>query len=73
MKCPVCNSEARCDSPLFAKFTCGSVFWKVGGEPRGQIKRGDECHSDCGVCGEKLPHHVSHCAGVLKRKLERVR
>lgn len=71
MKCPICNSTKAAESIVGKKvyFKCGSEFDAITGEPRLELQRGHQCVASCGVCGETLPHHVSHCAGVLKRKL----
>lgn len=70
MNCPICNSTKAAESIVGKKvyFKCGSEFDAITGEPRLELHRGAECVASCGVCGERLPHHVSHCAGVLKRK-----
>lgn len=67
MKCPVCNADGTATANR-AHFGCGSIFDAITGEPRLELQRGHQCVALCGVCGETLPHHVSHCAGVLKRK-----
>ena len=70
MKCPICNSTKAAESIVGKKvyFKCGSMFDAITGEPRLELQRGNQCVASCGVCGETLPHHVSHCAGVLKRR-----
>lgn len=71
MNCPLCNAGHTSMGRQTVGFACGSVFALVGTFPRTQMTEGPKCRPVCGVCGQALPHHVSHCAGVLKRKLER--
>lgn len=70
MNCPICNcSDVFRLKRQRVRFSCGSEFTLLGDLPRGERRRGRDCIAECGVCGDRLPHHVSHCAAVLKRKL----
>lgn len=73
MNCPLCDAPDDIMGRQSVLFCCGSRFALVGTFPRTQMTEGPKCRPVCGVCGHALPHHVSHCAGVLKRKLESVK
>lgn len=71
--CPICSIQGvRSIGRTQIEYHCQSVFRHIEGIPRGHaIFQGERCIPSCGVCGEKLPHHVTACAGNLKRALER--
>lgn len=71
MKCPICNaneSELQPSEPNIKSFNCASVFGIRAGEPRDEVYRGLKCVALCDTCGHALPHHITQCAGNLRRE-----
>lgn len=71
MKCPICNaneSALQPSEPNSKAFNCSSVFLVRAGEPRDEVYRGPKCIALCDTCGHALPHHITQCAGNLRRE-----